>query len=536
MGRFLNKGNEKFERFSRTKYFVDKTAFLNRLLELDDDEKFICNSRPRRFGKSVTADMLVAYFSKGADSKSLFAPLACVKNDKFLENLNRFDTIFVDIQAQYAEARIKKVQANEYIERNILKELQLDDPGVLTGQETLAEALAKIFYETGRQFVIIFDEWDYPIRELEKDMTEREDYIEFLRGLFKNSDARDYIRLAYLTGILPMIRAKGQSAVNNFREYTMVKPKDFGAFIGFTEEETLALCKKYQIDFQKMKEWYNGYYLNGTAVYNPLSVVEAVSNNDFDQYWTETGTYEDIRELVNINMDGLLDCILLMLSGEKISLNVHGCKNDMHTFANKDQVITTLVHLGYFAYNCRTREVYIPNKEIQRVFHDYASYGCHDRFTEFAGYSQEMLVAIQNKDQVLVGKLVQLIHNEFVSSIRYNDENSLCCVVMIAMLASLRNYHKAIREFPCGKGFADLLYLPLSKDANVPVILVELKWDKSAVAAIAQIRERQYPESLEDYAGEILLVGIDYDKDTKEHQCVIETYQKHQSICTSNRG
>lgn len=526
MQRFLNKGNEKYARFTKTKYFVDKTAFLNKLLQMDDNEKFICNSRPRRFGKSVTADMLVAYFSKGADSKDLFEPLACVKDDLFMENINQYDTIFVDIQAQYTEARKKNTDPNEYIEWNILKELCTEYPELMTGQEALEESLAKICYETGSQFVIIFDEWDYPIRELGKDRPEREGYVEFLRGLFKNSDARDYVRLAYLTGILPMVRAKGQSAVNNFKEFTMVKPKDFGQYIGFTEEETLTLCEKYQIDFLRMKEWYNGYDLNGMALYNPLSVVEAVSNNDFDQYWTETGTYEDIRGLININMDGVLDSILLMLSGERIHLNVHGCKNDMYTFANKDQVITTLVHLGYFAYDCRTQEVYIPNKEIQRVFEDYAAYGCQDRFTQFAGYSQEMLLSIQNRNQVRVGELVQLMHNEFVSSIQYNDENSLCCVVMIAMLASLRTYHKAIREFPCGKGFADLVYLPLSRNANLPVILVELKWDKGARSAIRQIKERQYPESLEDYAGEVLMVGIDYDKETKEHECVIEQYSK----------
>lgn len=279
----------------------------------------------------------------------------------------------------------KHADPNEYIEQNILNELCEEYPRLITGRETLAEALAKIYYETGSQFVVIFDEWDYPVRELDKGRQEREEYIEFLRGLFKNSDARDYIRLAYLTGILPMIRAKGQSAVNNFKEYTMVKPKDFGPYIGFTEEETIGLCEKYHVDFLQMKEWYNGYVLNGTALYNPLSVVEAVANRDFDQYWTETGTYEDIRELININRNGVLDSILLMLSGEKLRLNIHGCKNDMHTFANKDQVITTLVHLGYFAYDCRTREAFIPNKEIQKVFEDYAAYGCHDRFTRYFG-------------------------------------------------------------------------------------------------------------------------------------------------------
>ncbi len=490
MPRFLNKNNEKFARFSKTKYFVDKTVFLNKLLEKDDNEKFICNSRPRRFGKSVTADMLVAYFSKGAESKELFAPLKCVKDHAFLQNMNQYNTIFVDMQAQFTTAQKKKIPPNQYLEKNIVKELHIEYPSFISSEETLEESLSTIYYETGSQFVIIFDEWDYPIRELEEDSPDRAIYIDFLRGLFKNSDAKDYIRLAYLTGILPIIRAKGQSAVNNFHEYTMVKAKDFAPYIGFTEGETRSLCEKYQVDFQKVKEWYNGYSLNGTAIYNPLSVVEAVANNDFDQHWTETGTYSDIRELINMNMDGVLDSILLMLSGEKIPLNTHGCKNDMHTFANKDQVITTLVHLGYIAYDSQTQEAYIPNKEVQKVFEDYAAYGYPDRFTKFAGYAQEVLISIEHEDAERVAEILQIMHNEFVSSIRYHDENSLCCVIMIAMLASLKTYHKAVREFPCGKGFADLVYLPLRKDTNKPAILMELKWNKSAKTAITQIKER----------------------------------------------
>ncbi len=542
MPRFLNKNNEKFARFSKTKYFVDKTAFINKLLEKDDNEKFICNSRPRRFGKSVTADMLVAYFSKGADSRELFAPLKCIKDDIFLQNMNQYNTIFVDIQAQYIEAAAIPMNPNQYIQENVISELHKEYPDIISNNMPLMAALSTIYYETGSQFVIIFDEWDYPIRELEEDSPDRAIYIDFLRGLFKNSDAKDYIRLAYLTGILPIIRAKGQSAVNNFHEYTMVKAKDFAPYIGFTEVETRSLCEKYQVDFQKVKEWYNGYNLNGTAMYNPLSVVEAVANHDFDQHWTETGTYSDIRELININMDGVLDSILLMLSGEKIPLNTHGCKNDMHTFANKDQVITTLVHLGYVAYDSQTKEAYIPNKEVQKVFEDYAAYeytaddyavndqsayGYPDRFTKFTGYSQEVLHSITHKNAERVAELLQIMHNEFVSSIRYHDENSLCCVIMIAMLASLKTYHKAIREFPCGKGFADLVYLPLQKNSDKPAILMELKWNKSVETAITQIKERQYPKSLEDYAGEILLVGIDYQKETKEHTCIIEQIQKN---------
>lgn len=526
MGRYLNRGNRKFAKFSTTKYFVDKTRIINRLLEKDDDKKFICNSRPRRFGKSITAYMLVAYFSRGADSRALFEPLKCVKDEEFLENLNQYDTIFLDIQAQFVTAKDRNVNPSKFLQKNVVKELREAYPALIDEDMILAEALAAINAETGNEFVIIFDEWDYPIRELAADSRERLDYIEFLRMMFKNAEAQDYVRLAYLTGILPMVRAKGQSAVNNFDEYTMLDAKDLGGEIGFVEEEVRKLCEKHGVSADEMKYWYDGYYLNGVEVYNPLSVVRAVESKRFQQYWTETGTYEDIRNLININMDGLLDSILLMLAGERIPLDVFGCRNDMHTFANKDQVITTLVHLGYFAYDNQDETARIPNREIQKVFERYSAYQYSDPFIKFAGYSQEIVDAIEHGEAGLVAKRLELIHNEFISSLKYHDENSLSCVVIIAMLASIRTYHKSIREFPCGKGFADLVYLPRAEYRNKPVILVELKWNQKVETALTQIKEKRYPESLKDYAGEIVLVGISYDKEVKEHTCIIERMKK----------
>ena len=353
------------------------------LLEKDADEKFICCSRPRRFGKSVTADMITAYFSRGADSRSLFEPLKCTKNELFLKSMNQYDTIFVDIQAQFVAAASVLMEPNRYIQKNIVKELQEKYSELISDDLPLMAALAIINNETGNQFVIIFDEWDYPIREHSMDNKERLDYIEFLRGLFKSSDAKNYIRLAYLTGILPMVRMKVQSAVNIFHEYTMIWPKDLGDFIGFTEEEVAWLCEKYHIDFQKMKEWYNGYNINGRAIYNPLSVVRAIAENDFGQFWTETGTYEDIGGLINRNFDGLREAVIEMLSGNRIHVNVAGCQNDMHTFADKNQVITILIHLGYFAYDKSEQEAYVPNKEIQEVFYKYMENQSGDNLSKF---------------------------------------------------------------------------------------------------------------------------------------------------------
>lgn len=301
----------------------------------------------------------------------MFEMLKCTKDELFLNSMNQYDTIFVDIQAQFVEAAGGGADPNKYIQENILNELQEAYPALLPEWLSLTAAFETINVATGGQFIIIFDEWDYPVRELDQNNKEWVDYIDLLRGPFKSSTAKTYVRMTYLAGILPMVRTKGQSAGNNFHEYTMVRPKDLGDFIGFTEEETNGLCEKYHADFQRMKEWYNGYNINGRAVYNPLSVVRAIAEEDFGQFWTDTGAYEDIGELINRNFDGLRETVIEMLSGNRIHVNIAGCRNDMQTFADKDEVIITLIHLGYFAHDKTTQEAYVPNREIQQVFYKY---------------------------------------------------------------------------------------------------------------------------------------------------------------------
>ncbi len=525
MGLYLNIGNQNFAEFSRTQYFVDKSQLINKLLKKDITEKFVCNSRARRFGKSVTADMLVAYFSKGADSRHLFAPLKCVKDALFLESMNAYDTIFVDIQAQFKEAEFENEEPNRYISRKIVRELQTEYADIELGEMSVMNALSAIYDKKGSRFVIIFDEWDYPIREFGEEDSHRRAYTEMLRGLFKNNAAKSYIRLAYLTGIMPIVRTKGQSAVNNFMEYTMTNPMDLAQDIGFTEEEVFSLCERAGVDFEQMKEWYNGYDFNGTAMYNPLSVVRAVSTKRFQQYWSVTGTYGDIDDLISRNFDGLREDIIRMLSGNRVAVNVSNGKNDLQFFKNKSEVLTALIHLGYFAYDAKTQEAYVPNKEIQEVFYQYMEDNESDDLSRFMKVSGRILGAVMEGDAAETARQIQSVHNDFVSSIEYNDENSLSCTIMIALISAFRYYHKPIREFPAGKGFADIVYLPRSNHPGRPVIVVELKWDKSAEAAVAQIRKKQYPESLREYSGEILLVGIDYDKKTKEHSCVIESFR-----------
>ena len=527
MGRYLNPNNNKYQNFLKEKYVVDKSMLLNNILgKIEQNKRFLCCSRPRRFGKSVTAHMLAAYFSKGADSRAIFEPLKCVKDKVFLTNLNHYDTIFMDIQAQFVKAKDQGADPNKMLQENAVRELKKAYPGWIQGDENLSEALAVINAETGNEFVIIFDEWDYPIRELAGNSRERRDYIELLRMMFKNAEAQDYVRLAYLTGILPMVRSKGQSAVNNFDEYTMIDARDLGGDIGFVETEVQELCERYGVSADEMRRWYDGYDLGGVEVYNPLSVVRAVESGKFRQYWTETGTYEDIRSLIEYDFDGLKEAVIQMLSGNRIPVSVYGCRNDMCTFRDKDQIITTLIHLGYFAYDAEAQEAYVPNREIREIFYRYMENSQNDPLSSFLQYSRQMLAAVLGAEQERAAALVQKVHDDFISSIEYNDENSLSCTVMIALLASFAYYQRPIREFPCGKGFADLVYLPLPQCPQRPVIVVELKWNQGADTAITQIREKRYPDSLRDYYGEILLVGISYEKKTKEHTCVIERVER----------
>ncbi len=406
-----------------------------------------------------------------------------MKDTLFLENMNAYDTIFVDIQACFKEAEEIMAAPNQYIRSGLINELKAAYPKFVSKKMALAAALESIYNQTGERFVIIFDEWDYPIRELDESSPDRLAYTEMLRGLFKNNAAKSYVRLAYLTGIMPIVRIKGQSAVNNFMEYTMTNPMD----------------------------------------YNPLSVVRVISAKRFGQYWTVTGTYGDIDDLINKNFDGLRVDIIRMLSGNRIPVNVSNGKNDLQFFKSKSEVITALIHLGYFAYDADAREAYVPNKEIQEVFYQYMENNESDNLSRFIRVSEKILNAVMERDAEETARQIQNVHNDFISGIEYNDENSLVCTITIALISAFRYYHKPIREFPCGRGFADIVYLPLQTQPNRPVLVVELKWNKSAQTAIAQIKKKQYPESLREYSGDILLVGIDYDKKTKEHYCVIES-------------
>lgn len=397
MGRFVNPDNTAFQAALNTKIYVDKTGlleFTNSLI--GTTENFVCNSRPRRFGKSYTANMLAAYYSKGCDSEKLFAGMSVQQCSSFHKYLNQFDVIYFDLQWFFSKENIDKTV--DFLTATLLEELREVYPEIVTtALHSLPDALSKINTKTGNKFVIIIDEWDMLIRDAAHNKFIQERYIDFLRRLFKGMEPEKYVALAYITGILPIKKYKTQSALNNFEEYTMLDAGELASYIGFTEVEVKALCQKYKRDFTEVKRWYDGYQLGEYHVYNPRAVISVLKRGSFKSYWTQTGTYESIVPLIDMNFDGLKTDIITMLSGGSVEVNINSYQNDMVNFKNKHDVLTSLIHLGYLAYEQTEQKAYIPNEEIRSEFLNAVEETKWHEFIDFQKLSRQVLAAMLNR-------------------------------------------------------------------------------------------------------------------------------------------
>ena len=528
MGRFVNPGNSAFKVALASEIYIDKTGLLDFTNSvLGTKQAYICNSRPRRFGKSITADMLTAYYSKGCDSRELFMNYNIAQTEDFEKYLNKYDVIHLDMQWILMDAGAPE-RISGYINKNVISELaDLYNDIDLRDQKTLYGALSVINSMTNNKFVIIIDEWDVLIRDEAANSSVQEEYINFLRGMFKGSEPTKYIELAFLTGILPIKKLKTQSALNNFDEYTMLYAGRLSPYIGFTEDEVRDICDRYGRDFSQVERWYDGYMLGDYHVYNPRAVVNYMLQGDLKSYWSETGSYDVIVPLINLDFDGLKTAIIQMLSGGEIKVNTGSFMNDTVSFKNKDDVLTYLVHLGYLGFDQKKSCAFIPNEEIRQELTTAVESTRWKELITFENESLFLLDATLDMENDIVAEMIGRIHDEYASGIQYNNENSLSSVLTIAYLGAMNYYFKPVRELPTGRGFADFVYIPKPEFAiDYPAMVVELKWNKTAKTAINQIREKQYMKSIEQYTGNILLVGISYDKKTKKHQCIIEEYMK----------
>ncbi len=528
MGIYLNPGNESFRTILNGIY-VDKTGLIEYVNStIDTPLKLTCFSRPRRFGKSFAAKMLCAYYDKGCDSRELFRGLEIEKAKSFEKYLNQYNVIYLDITRFVSRSKSKGNPIISDMQLTVIEELQKGFPGYIDENELyLPDALSAISQGTGDKFIIIIDEWDALFREAKNDETLQKEYVQLLRGLFKGGTTTDKtIAAAYMTGILPIKKYGTQSAMTDFQEYTMLRPAKLAKYIGFTEEEVKNLCNQYHMDFNKMETWYDGYSFNRLShVYSPNSVMKAIGNEEYQNYWTESETYESLKGYIIQNFDGLKDAIIFMLGGQHVSVDTGAFQNDLISFNSKDDVLTLLIHLGYLAYDESEKEVYIPNLEVADAFRVAVKNTSWENVSKALSQSERLLKATINGDSEIVAEALELAHETCTSSLEYNDENSLSCTILLAYYTS-QNYYEIIRELPAGKGFADYAFIP-RPGISKPALLVELKYNKTADTAIHQIKDNRYAGRLKDYADNLLLVGINYDKNAtgknaKKHTCIIE--------------
>ncbi|MCD7895024.1 MAG: ATP-binding protein [Erysipelotrichaceae bacterium] len=523
MGIYLNPDNKNFEFLKKEDIFVDKSLMISIINKyINKENRFICVSRPRRFGKSTDANMLIAYYSKGCSSNYLFGDLKISRNDAYQKHLNKYNIIAIDVMDFYYKFKdIKDMKA--HITKILMIEIKREFPDVFFyDDQDLSLSLLNVYDQIGEQFIFILDEWDCVLRDPQSDEEKKKQFLEFLRTLFKTKTC---ISLVYMTGILPIKKYGDESALNMFDEISMIEPKPLEEFMGFTENEVKQLCIENNMDFNEMKLWYDGYQIiNEVSIYSPRSIVKAISTKTCRSYWTKTGTFDSLSKYINMNFDGLKETIIQLLAGEEIKVDTEGFQNDMSIFKNKDDVLTMLVHLGYLGYHRETGTVYIPNKEVVNSFIQSIKTTQYEKTYQAIYNSQSLLESTWQMNEEKVAKGLEEVHDSFINSnLKYNDENSLYTTIMIAYYTS-RDYYTPIRELPTGKGFCDIAFIPFN--SNYPAMIIELKYDKNVETTIDQIKNKNYVQSLEHYHGNLLLVGINYDKKDKKHIAKIEKFTK----------
>ena len=519
MGIYLNPGFDNLMTDRRGDNYIDKSMLIKELNGfIRKPDPLICVSRPRRFGKTMAANMICAYYTKGCDSHEAFRGLKIADDPSFEEHLNRYNVIKFDCGGMY-NGKGKNSTVVDYLTERIVSELRQGFKEVnIPADYSLANAMQIIYAHTGIRFVIVIDEYDYVVRSGDK--KELDGLISLYYDLFKNNDNREMIALAYMTGILPIIRDSFQSKLNNFRQFTMVDAEQFAPFMGFTREETEYLAEKNGMDMAELERWYDGYCINGIELYSPKSVIEAVDNRKCDDYWTQTGSYDAIRIPIELDLYGIRDDVQKMMTGTPVYVSVSSYENRMDSFRSRDDVFTYLIHLGYLAYDADEGKCRIPNNEIKGDW-EYAvrSSEVYRSFARIAESSRDLLDATVALDAQAVAEGLSKSHELMTSNMSYNNEQSLQSAIMLAYFYAY-SYYTVIPECPAGKGYADVIMIPAVP--GKPALVIELKRDKTAEEAMEQIKSRSYPSALEKYRGNTVLVAVNYDSKTKIHTALLE--------------
>lgn len=525
VGIYLGPGNAGFKRIIKSNY-IDKTGMIEIINStIDTTDNLTCISRPRRFGKSYAAQMLCAYYDNTCDSRALFENYEIANSPSYEQHLNKYHVVNIDITNFISEFKKKGEDLKEVpsaIEKSILGEIRALDP-IYEQYESLLECLIGLVDKTKTKVIFIIDEWDSMVRETADDQEAQDRYLNLLRGWFKNNNfTPKVVAAAYMTGILPIKKDGTESAISDFNEYSILNPGRFVPYTGFVEEEVARICQDSDISIEEIKKWYDGYsFADKQHIFNPYSVMSAVKMNSCESYWQKTTASESLITYVNMNYDGLQDDIVRLIAGEELEVDVTGFENDTISFRSKDEVLTLLIHLGYLAYSKETGTVRIPNKEVMQEFESLLKKTAgSNRLATLVRNSEKLFESTVAGKEKEVTAAIEAIRNSEYAPAFYNDEQALRYVIKFAYISCVDRYMK-IEELPSGRGLADVVYIP-KKATSDPALVVELKWDKNSESALNQIKDRNYPEVLKNYGGEIVLVGINYDSKTKRHSCKIE--------------
>ncbi len=524
MGIFVNPDNEYFQECLNDEIYIDKSMVIKDLnKKMRSLGKYMCASRPRRFGKSVNMGMMVAYYSKGCDSRNMFDNLMIGKDESYREeyqrHLNKHNVIWIDLNGFFAKHDDKSIVMSK-VQEAIIAELAEEFPMVDLSDETkLGSAILKIYARTKETFIFLMDEYDIMIREKVSDSVLKT-YLDFLQSLFKDNTLRPAFDMAYLTGILPIVKDKIQSKMNEFDEYSVLNTRFLAPFIGVTYNEAKSLCDEYGMDFDDCKHWYDGYMIDDEEIFATKSIVSAVLNRKCQSYWVRTGSFEAVTSYIDLNFDGIYDDVLRMLAGESVSVNVLSYDNTMTDFCNRNDVFTYLIHIGYLGYNYKTRKCFIPNYEVKNQWA--LSIDKAKNFKTIARRVQESESLVEHTlagDAEFVAESLNRAHEELCHPLKYNNEHAFQVAMAVAYIAAESDYY-IVQEFPSGKGFADIALIPLKGDR--PAVVIELKCNESVGLALNQIKDRRYDKAFKNFQGKVMFVGINYDKESKVHECAIE--------------
>lgn len=549
MGTYLNPGKAAYNMAVNSEIFIDKTQMIQYINSIvNTQQRFVSVSRPRRFGKTMAAEMICAYYDRETDSRGLFEKRKLAAYTDWDEYLGSFDVIHL-VMTRFFKTRSTVSEALANMQKLVSRDFRRAYPDVeLLNDTDLIQTIDDVYAAIDRQVIIVIDEWDALFRVRPDDKTGQTEYLDYLRDLLKDNS---HVALAYMTGILPIKKYGQHSALNMFTEYSMMAPRQLAPYTGFTEEEVQNLCGRYGRDYGRVKDWYDGYVVsdivppdpnheelkttgksptaNRYALYSPLSVVESMTTGVIKDYWNKTESYEALAEYIRKDYDGLKEAVALLMDGGRLAIDTSTYQNDMTTFTGRDDVLSLLIHLGYLGFDDERSEVFIPNREILDEFKT------STKGREWAGTfkafetSLELLEATWNGDEETVAALVEEAHNQ-AGNKTYHDEAALSYGIQLAYYAA-RKYYTTVLELDTGKGYADVVYLPAPRYAEKPALLIELKYGHSADAAMEQIRRQKYLDRFEHYKGNTLVIGINYNRELpadhpefKHHSCRIEKW------------